>query len=140
MPHEFFSHTGDIGARVWADSLDGLFEAALVALADAVTDLAQVQARESVTLSCRAPQLDLLLHDFLSDALFHLDARRLLPRSASVSVTGHGDEWSLQARLSGETLDPARHPIRVLVKAVTYHALEVRQSADGWRATLVLDI
>jgi SHS2 domain-containing protein len=48
--------------------------------------------------------------------------------------------WRLQATLSGEPFDRERHAIKVLIKAVTYHALEVREEADGWHATVVFDI
>ena len=44
------------------------------------------------------------------------------------------------ARLSGSRLDPGRHDVRVTVKAVTYHALEVRQTATGWHARVILDV
>ncbi len=140
MPHEFFSHTGDIGVRVWAESIDRLFEEAVAALADTVTDSAAVLARETVTLSCQAPHLDLLLHDFLSDVLFHLDARQLLPHSSTVAIVRQSGQWSLRATLTGETVDRARHAIKVQVKAITYHALAVDRTDDGWSATIVFDV
>ncbi len=140
MPHEFFPHTGDIGVRVWAGSIAALFESAVEALADIVTDPSAVQARETIDLSCRAPGLDLLLHDFLSEVLFHLDTKARLPHSASVAVTRHGGLWSLQARLAFDLLDRERHPTKVEIKAVTYHALAVDRTGEGWRATVVFDI
>ncbi len=140
MPFEYFAHTGDIGVRVWADSIDQLFDAAVAALVDAVTDSTAVQARETVTLSCHAPHLDLLLHDFLSDVLFHLDARELLPHSSNVSITRHEGQWSLQARLAVEHFDRERHPLKAQVKGITYHALSVDRTDEGWCATLVFDI
>ena len=140
MPHEFFPHTGDIGVRVWADSVEGLFEAAVAAFTDAITDIDAVQAREQRELSCRAPALDLLLHDLLSEVLFQLDARRLLARSASAAVTREGDLWRVDARVEGEPIDPARHPVKVLVKAVTYHGLELQHTAGGWTATVIFDV
>jgi SHS2 domain-containing protein len=140
VPHAFFSHTGDVGVSVWANSIDGVFAAAVTALVDAVTDSTAVQARETVTLSCRAPQLDLLLHAFLSDILFHLDARRLLPCDAVVSITRDGGQWLLQARVAGERVDPDRHAIKLAIKAVTYHLLHVDQVDGVWQATLVFDI
>ena len=48
--------------------------------------------------------------------------------------------FRLQATLGGEPFDAQRHGVKVLIKAVTYHALEVREDPDGWQATVVFDI
>ena len=42
---------------------------------------------------------------------------------------------SLRAVVSGRTGRPSQ-----LVKAVTYHGLELREEADGFRARIVLDV
>jgi SHS2 domain-containing protein len=47
---------------------------------------------------------------------------------------------ALHATLHGEPRDPARHPWRLIVKAVTYHRLAVQPSAAGWEARVFLDI
>lgn len=46
----------------------------------------------------------------------------------------------VRGRLLGEPYDEARHQIDTEVKAVTYHALQVVQTADGWEATVVFDL
>ncbi len=45
----------------------------------------------------------------------------------------------LEARVTGESFDPARHPERTAVKAATYHQLSIVPAGDGWQATVVLD-
>jgi SHS2 domain-containing protein len=52
----------------------------------------------------------------------------------------HGDRWTLRAEARGESRDPARHGIKVLVKAVTYHGLEIVRTERGYEATVVFDI
>jgi SHS2 domain-containing protein len=42
--------------------------------------------------------------------------------------------------VQGETWEEGRHPLTVAIKAVTYHGLEVRREAAGWRARVILDI
>jgi SHS2 domain-containing protein len=58
---------------------------------------------------------------------------------AHVAVDRLGPE-KLDARLIGEPRDPARHPWRLIVKAVTYHGLEVTSYGGTWRARVFLDI
>ncbi len=44
------------------------------------------------------------------------------------------------AELSGERLNPARHDLRVDVKAVTMHRFSVEERNSRWRAVVVLDV
>lgn len=125
-----------------AATLGQLFEAAADAFADAVVEEPRRTIRPAVTraLDLEAPELDLLLRDWLHEILFLFDAESLLIGATSVSVRRAEDRFRLHADLMGETLDPARHAIKVLIKAVTYHGLEARHTPDGWRATVVFDI
>ena len=69
--------------------------------------------------------------------LFQIDARGLALREFHVDVAG---EREILATAIGEPRDDARHPPRLVVKAVTYHQLDVRQTEDGWQAEIYLDI
>ncbi len=140
MPYEFFDHTGDIGVRVTGATVEGVFAEAAVAFADTVTDPARIEERETVHVALRGPALDLLLVDWLNEILYRFDAAQFLTARAKVVLRASGGEHQLDAILQGERLDPARHPVKVLVKAVTYHALDLGKTAEGWRATLVFDI
>jgi SHS2 domain-containing protein len=40
----------------------------------------------------------------------------------------------------GEPLDRERHQLEHEVKAITYHALRVDKTADGWLAEVIVDI
>jgi SHS2 domain-containing protein len=46
----------------------------------------------------------------------------------------------LEARVTGESFDPTRHPERTAVKAATFHQLSIVPVKDGWEATVVLDL
>ena len=141
MPVEFFDHTADVGARVVARSLDELFAEAAVALTSTITEASRVVGRSSWPVALRAPDLGQLLVDWLSEliGLFDVDGR--LACAATVRVTQAEDGYQLDGTVQGEAFDPARHPLRVSVKGMTYHRLRVEHGDDGqWRATLVFDI
>lgn len=140
MPFEFFDHTADIGVTVYGATLGELFESAAEAFTEIVTEPAEVRPDTSVAVRLEAPQLDLLLSEWLGELLYRFEIDRLLVRTTVVSIEQRGDGYHLDAVAKGETFDPHRHRIKVLVKAVTYHALEVVPTPDGWRATVVLDI
>lgn len=140
MAYEFFDHTGDVGVSLAGRTLDELFGSSALAFSDTVTPLTGIEARRPEEVDVAAPELDLLLVDFLSELLYRFDTRGWLTREAQVEVRELDGGWELQGTLIGERHDPARHPIRILIKAVTYHGLQVAQRDGTWTARIVLDI
>jgi SHS2 domain-containing protein len=136
----FFDHTGDIGVDLAADSVDDLFVEAANAFVDTVTEPAGVRTADSLRIELTAPAPDLLLHDWLNELLYRFETTGFLANAARVTIGGEAGEWLLRADLLGETAAAARLPIKVLVKAVTYHALAVEQTERGWRARVIFDI
>ena len=136
----FFSHTGDIGIAVTARTLDELFGDAAAALTETITDHRMVAAARSVPVQLRSSALDLLLVDWLNDLVYRFDTEGFLAASANITVAPEGAGWSVVGAIGGEALDPRRHPVRVLVKAATYHALDVRRTSEGWMARVVIDV
>lgn len=139
MPFNFFDHTGDIGVDIESPSLDGLFADAGAALVETLTDATGVRTQTLIPLDLSSPELDLLLVDWLSELLFRFETAGFLPAVLHPHVT-RGEAWGLHAELRGEPGAAVRLPIKVLIKAVTYHALEVRQLPAGWRARVIFDI
>jgi SHS2 domain-containing protein len=137
--HEFFDHTGDIGVRIRAADQAGLFEAAAMAMTDVMTS-ATVEPRQTDEIALRASALDLLLVDWLSELLYRFETRAFLVARAHVDLAVVDQAHQLRARIEGEPFESGRHTIKVLVKAVTYHALDITQDADGWTATVIFDI
>ena len=140
MPYEFFDHTGDVAVTLSGRTLDELFASAAAAFSDTITPLAGVEPRRPEEVDVAAPELDLLLVDFLSELLYRFDTRGWLTRSADVEVRERGGGWELQGTLIGERHDSQRHAIKILIKAVTYHGLRIVQREGMWSANVVFDI
>jgi SHS2 domain-containing protein len=47
---------------------------------------------------------------------------------------------TVKVTLAGEAADPSRHEVYREIKAVTRHALSVRQGAGGWTARFIVDV
>jgi SHS2 domain-containing protein len=140
MPYEFFDHTGDVGVSLTGRTVDELFASAAVAFSDTITPVTGIEPRRPEELNVAAPELDLLLVDFLSELLYRFDTRGWLARHAEVEVRERDGGWELEGTLIGERYDPQRHPVKILIKAVTYHGLRVGQSNGVWTAKVVFDI
>jgi SHS2 domain-containing protein len=140
MPFRRLEHTADVGIEVEAASLPELFADAAAGLCDTLTERALVEPRRSSRVHLTAPALDLLLVEWLDELLFRFDARGELYAEHVVTIGGRAGAWRLEAESLGEPFDPQRHPQKVQVKAVTYHALEVAPVAGGWRACVLFDL
>lgn len=134
---EHFAHGADIGVRGYGASPAQAFEQAGLALTAVVTDVASVRQATSIPVRCRAPDLDLLLYEWLNSLVFHMATRHLLFSGFTVRIAGDG----LVAEARGEPVDVARHAPAVEVKGATFTELAVRQDTDGrWLAQCVLDV
>ena len=90
------------------------------------------------------------LVDIQSDLLEPLNTRVVVPLTRSAALTKkpvshltpevsfEGDR--VKATLRGQTVDLATHPIERVVKAVTYHGLEVEERDGAWWARVILDL
>jgi len=135
--YELFDHTADIGLRVVADDLDGLFrDAATGFFSLIVEEIPDREPLERLHFEVEADRDDHLLVDWLNELLFVFDSRGLLLDRFEVSVVN----GKLEADAIGRQLDAAHDRLLREVKAVTYHGLRLERTERGWLAEVILDI
>ena len=135
--YEIFEHTADLGLRVQAGSLDGLFVDAAVGLTSMiVANLDAVQPVQERELMLESEQIDFLLFDWLTELIYCFECESMVCCEFDVRVESN----TLKANVRGEQVDPARHHLEHEVKAITYHGLKVEQQPDGWLAEVIVDI
>jgi SHS2 domain-containing protein len=135
MAYRFVDQASGLSVELSARSLHGLMEAASEAFTASVTPLDTVQPRQAEELDVDAPDLDLLLVDFLSELLYRFDARGWLTRFAEIEVHEKDGGWTLEGTLRGERHDPAPSP-RAPIAAIGYEGLQVLSHDDHWTATV----
>jgi tRNA nucleotidyltransferase (CCA-adding enzyme) len=134
---ELFPHGADMGVRGIAPSKAAAFEQAAVALTAVVTDPARVAAKDSVHLSCTAPDDELLLVEWLNALIFEMATRKMLFARFEVAIENH----TLAATAWGEAIDFDRHELGVEVKGATCTSLQVcREESGQWSAQCVVDV
>jgi SHS2 domain-containing protein len=136
-PYRQLPHTADLAWRLWGQDLPELFENAGHALSATLTDRRYLRRRATREVSLTAIDREALLVDWLNHLLYLFDQDGFLGRDFQVeSLTPE----RLEARVTGEHFDPARHPALTGVKAATFHQLSIVPVQDGWEATVVLDL
>jgi SHS2 domain-containing protein len=134
---EHFHHEADTGVRGLGSSAEQAFAEAAVALTAVITDPETVLCRDTVTLTCSAPDLELLFVDWLNALVYEMATRRMLFRDFSVVL----DDTRLRASACGEPIDVARHQPAAEIKGATYTQLAVCEDRPGeWRAQCVVDV
>ena len=134
---EHFHHGADIGVRGIGPTKEAAFAQAALALVAVMTDPQLVQARETVAVTCEAPDDEVLLVDWLNAVVYEVARCKMLFGQIEVKIVDH----RLQATLKGEQVDVARHQPAVEVKGATYTELHLRPTADGgWLAQCVVDV
>ncbi len=129
---EEIEHTADWAFRAFGATLPELFQNAARALFS--LEGAEEQ-RTTVTREVQVEGIDYesLLVNWLSELLFLQETRgETYHRFTITGITPN----SLTALVQG---GPAG-PLNKYIKAVTYHNLEIKQTPEGWQATVVVDV
>jgi SHS2 domain-containing protein len=132
VPWELIEHTGDIGVSARAPSLEALFAECARAMFSILAENGSPAPSGSDAFPVAGSDPAEELRDFLSELLYRFSAERRLYGSF---VPGRG---TVQG--TWEPYDPARHPLRTELKAVTWHQLEAVRGEDGWRAQVIFDL
>lgn len=136
MKFEFFDHTADVGIRAWGKTLEEAFENSALAVFEVMTDTTKVERRERREVTVEGYDLENLLYRWIESLLFYYDTELLLFSAFKVTIEG----LSLRGEALGEKFDPERHERRTVVKAMTYHEMEITKRDGGYEITFVVDI
>ncbi|MFN0168764.1 MAG: archease [Bryobacteraceae bacterium] len=130
---ELLEHTADVGFRAFGSAPAELFENAARALLS-FTD-GETEPNETRTLEIGGEDYESLLINWLSELLYLFDSGEFAFRTP---VVGEISPRFLRARIEGNPR--TRESWRLIVKAVTYHQIEVREVGGHWEATVYLDV
>ena len=128
-------HTGELELAVEADSPEDVFEQAMEALGELLAERSEggpgtgTMLRE-VTVS--APDYATLLAEWLAELAYLAETEGFVPERVERLRLS---ERALDATVAGRVASPAH-----LVKAVTYHRLEMLRDGETWRARVILDV
>lgn len=135
--YRFFEHTADLGLEITGRDLPELFANACFALFDILAAPDGLVGEQNTEISVSGVDTPDLLVNWLRELLAQWTVYGRLVAAVDILFFA---ETELRARLDWDEFDPARHRLKTEVKAVTYHALAVEQSARGRVARVVLDL
>jgi SHS2 domain-containing protein len=133
--YRWVDHTAELELRIEADSEQAVFGEALAALGELLGERTTEEAtREEATreIAVAAPDRPALLAEWLSELVYLAETEGLVPERLERLELGG---MELEATVAGRLAFPPH-----LVKAVTYHRLDMWEEDETWRARVILDV
>ncbi len=140
MNFELLDHPADIGFRAYATTLQGLYVSSAQALVSLILDPSHIEPKQELAIRVEGMDFESLLVklvNWLNEVLYLIDSKRL---ALSVIEVLNLEKYWIKCIAGGEPRDPEKHPVRLIVKAVTYHQLKIVQTPAGWSADVYVDV
>ena len=135
--YQFINHTADLGIKVTGKDLGDLFTNAGWAFFDITTNIKKIKPTNRIEINLTADSKEDLMNFWLSNLLQQFTINhQLLSQFQVNNIT----EKSLSISARGEPFDPAKHPIKQEIKAVTFHELSVTHEKTGWQSQIIFDV
>jgi SHS2 domain-containing protein len=151
--YKILDHTADIGIEVWGKTKKELFGDAVEAMFDLMIDkepdgkrflpavnlkvTRKMAALEEKVVNIKGADTEDLLVNFLREALYLFNGKRWFVKKCKLlELTAR----HVVAQLQGESYNSQKHQLEKEIKAVTYHGLSVKKTAQGWKAKVIFDV
>ena len=139
-PYEIIEHTADIGIRIKAKNLEGLFIQSARALFDIIAEikspvLSLFSLTKTIKINLEAENREELYLNWLNELLSLAGAKNIIFYDFKISrIT----DKTISAVVFGKK--SSAYKVNVEVKAATYHDLSIKEINGIWQAEVILDV
>jgi len=135
--YELLEHTADIGIRVKASDLAGLFKSAGLAITDISAEKQKTQYPEKhkIVIDQKADNIEELFFNWLNELLSAGAAEGLIFEDIQINQI---NENFIDAIAVGS--DIRNYKVNTEIKAATYHQLKVEKTGPLWQAEVIFDV
>lgn len=130
--------TADVAFVAYGKTLNDLFSNAALAMFEVMINTKQIKQKVKKRVRVKGDDLESLMFNWLNALLVYVDGDNLAFNKFKVKV--NEKKISLSAECVGEKIDVKRHETRTVIKAATYHKLEVKKENELWKAKVIIDI
>jgi len=135
--YKLIDHTADFGIHVFGSDPKALFANAAYAMFDMLTEINLLKGTGSTDLQVTGDDWPDLMVNWLRELLYFWNGKELLVKKVQILSLS---ETELSANIEFEPFDPDRHEIKIEIKAVTYHQIQVAGGPEGWEAKIIFDV
>ena len=146
--YEFLDHTADVQIHSWGASLKEAFELSAVGMFAYITDLDLIEEQRTLRIEARGHDLKSALFSFLDEWLYAFSAETFfVPFKVEILEfnrrnDGENGDGNVEIRAIGfgETFDLNKHSQGTEVKAITYSAMQIRETEKAAEVFVIVDI
>jgi len=135
--YELLEHTADLWLRLRGPTPEDIFANAGWALFNLLTGRETTSGSVADVAEIEAADYDELLVHYLNELLYRFETRRTIFSEFRFEEL---TPQRLRVKLFGERIAPATFVGRFDIKSATYHELRFQRTADGYEASIILDI
>jgi len=134
---ELIDISGDAGIRAFGKNLEDLFLNAAAGMYSLIADPGRISPQKSIEAESKGNSLEGLLVSWLNELIFQFDTYGFIGREVRIHELR---DTLIKATVTGEDFDPEKHGRGLLLKAATYHRLNIERKEDHWEAVVIFDI
>ncbi|MEK9149716.1 MAG: dephospho-CoA kinase [Candidatus Desantisbacteria bacterium] len=135
LKFKIFEHTADIGITAFGSTKEEFFSNCAYGMFSILAELSNVRCLKRMRVSSSGITPDEMLVNTLSELLFCFTGKGFILRRFKTKIKG--DNVSVEGW--GEKLNPF-HLLKMEIKTVTYHNLEIKKRNDGWIGRVIFDV
>ncbi|OGW78226.1 MAG: hypothetical protein A3I73_02775 [Omnitrophica bacterium RIFCSPLOWO2_02_FULL_45_16] len=135
--YEQFSHTADIGVRVFGRTLEELFENAAFAMFDIIADLDGLKGDITRDFELTAPNYEELLISWLDELLYNFYTKGIIFYKFEVTLVSAD---LINAKAFGRAVSDNRNRLKTEIKAATYYNLKIIKKDDYYEVDIIFDV
>ncbi|MBV6340579.1 archease [Candidatus Magnetobacterium casense] len=134
---EILDISGDLGINVLGQTLEDIFINAAIGFYSLTTSIETVNAITTIQVKVMEDTTERLLVAWLNELIYIFDTDGFIGKKVTIESL---DGRHILATLNGEYFNPEKHECGLLIKAATYHKLQLEKGAAGWSAVIIFDI
>ena len=135
--YEVIEHTADIGIRVKARDLSGLFKAAGLAIFELSAQKLPTKDKQlhKISIGQKGADIEELFVNWLNELLSLSSAEGVIFEDLHIEKMENNE---IDAVAIGS--DIKNYKVNTEIKAATYHELSVKNDKSGWTAEVIFDV
>jgi SHS2 domain-containing protein len=135
--YEYFEIEADVGIHAWGTSAAAAFAQAALGVLALTVEPSEVEERERREVRAQGETREALVVNWINECLYVHEIEGFVARRVEVDVC---EAAVVHGVLHGEEIDRGRHRLGTVVKAATFHRVEVKAGRDRWDLTVVVDV
>ena len=137
----FIDHTADIAVEVKGNTIEELFIASAYAWQESVIEKNEIKISDKKEINVSELSYEELLVRFLDELNFlFLTSKWIMLEVNKIEIHSENDNLKLKAILRGENYNDKKHQLKVEIKAVTFHQMEIKKINNVFTTRIIFDI